>query len=107
MHWCYNSLQVTGSVKAAAALAEFRARRLPTGGPDGLAAQVGPNSSQAAVMLDQVVSVHVHMGTSTVWTTATSHLLPPCSWSPATLAVCNSPELELVGSWRPDQTNRL
>jgi len=34
--WQYKA---TGSVKAAAALAEFRARRLPTGGPDGLAAQ--------------------------------------------------------------------
>jgi hypothetical protein len=33
-------LQATGSVKAAAALAEFHARRLPTGGPEGLAAQV-------------------------------------------------------------------
>lgn len=34
------ALQATGSVKAAAALAEFHARRLPTGGPEGLAAQV-------------------------------------------------------------------
>jgi ornithine decarboxylase len=36
---CGSFLQATGSVKAAAALAEFHARRLPTGGPEGLAAQ--------------------------------------------------------------------
>lgn len=98
---CCNDLQATGSVKAAAALAEFRARRLPTGGPEGLAAQVGPDSSEctardrhlcwsAAVLDLGSVQAELCSGTrvcfclSRTLTSGSPHcFLPSCRWTNA------------------------